>query len=295
MKYALPASLVLHLAIGASGLFAWSIAPSGPSEVYVEVPLDIVSLANETNIQEVVQRRDEPEPETEQEDIVEQEGEEEPPPPEPEAAPPEAEVEEEIAAPPEEVEDPEPEPTPEPTPTPTPTPTETPKPTRNTTEPKKNADPFADLESRTQDIFDSERERDRRPERRDTSSQALEDQDQAPRRGAGDRTAVEATVSAVIKSHIVQSGCFRSLKDLPDWRTLAVTARFRLDESGRLLGQPRIINSSRPINRDTFIAAAAERALRAIVNCQPYPLDPADYDYWRDQDLEFTFDESLSN
>ena len=111
MKYALPASLIFHAAIGASGLFAWSIAPSGPTETYIEVPLDIVELANETNIQEVIRPRPEPPPEPEEEDEPPQEGEDEQTDraePEPEPA-----ADEEIPAMPDEPEADEPEPEPE--------------------------------------------------------------------------------------------------------------------------------------------------------------------------------------
>ena len=78
MKYALPVSILVHVAIGASGLFVWSTAPREGVETFVEVPLDIVNIAEETNIREV--RR--PEPETqpepeEEEELIDQEGEDE--------------------------------------------------------------------------------------------------------------------------------------------------------------------------------------------------------------------------
>lgn len=290
MKYALPASIALHVAIGASGLFAWSVAPSGPAEMYIEVPLDIVELANETNIEEVVRPRERP-PEPEADDQVDQRGEEATP-----AAEPEPETEE-VAAPPDPepdaAEEPEPEPPkPEPTPTPTPTPESTPPPTRKTTTPKKSSDPFDDLLSANEKLLDSVDDTKQRKER-EVTDQALEDQEQQQRSGAGDRSANQATVFDFVKSYIIQKGCWRSTQDLPDWENLDVTIQFRLDAKGYLLGQPRVIKSARPQNSDPFIRAAVERAIRAVSNCQPFPLADSDYDLWRNEDFNLTFDEKF--
>ena len=292
MKYALPASVALHVAIGASGLFAWSVAPSGPAEMYIEVPLDIVELANETNIEEVVRPRERP-PEPEADDQLDQAGQDAPA--EAEAAP--EEPDEEIAAPPEpEVEDeaePEP-PKPEPTPTPTPTPkpTETPPPTRKTTASKKNSDPFADLLNSNEKLLNSVDDS-KQKKQREITDRALEDQEQQQRSGAGDRSANQATVLDFIKSYIIQKGCWRSTSDLPDWENLDVTVQFRLDGKGYLLGQPRITKSARPVNSDPYIRAAAERAVGAVSGCQPYPLADGDYDLWRNEDFILTFDEKF--
>ena len=293
MKYALPASVLLHVAIGASGLFAWSIAPSGPGATYIEVPLDIVELANETNIEEVIRPREaEPEPEDEPEDLVEEEGEDDPAPSEPEAEPeveeiaappePEATAEDEPEPPVQEPEEAEDEPEPE-------TP---PPPTRKTSQPKKSSDPFDDLLSSNEDLLDSVEDTKTRRERRN-SDRALEDQEQQQRRGAGDRSANQATVLDYVKSYITQKGCWRSTQDLPDWESLDVTVQFRIDAKGFLLGQPRVIKSARPINSDPYMRAAAERAVRAISNCQPFPLADRDYDLWRNEDFNLTFDENF--
>ncbi|MAT35917.1 MAG: hypothetical protein CMK06_12410 [Ponticaulis sp.] len=293
MKYALPASVIFHVAIGASGLFAWSIAPSGPTETYVEVPLDIVELANETNIQEVVRPRPEPPPEPEEEEVVDQEGEDEPvseAEPEPEPA-----AEEEVPAMPEEPEAEEPEPPPpepEPTPEPTPTPEPSPTPVVRKTTPPKNSDPLGDLLGQTEDLLQDRKDEDVQRERR-ASNRALEDQEETQRRGAGEKTQNKATVLDFVKSYIIQEGCWRSTKDLPDWENLDVTVQFRLDAKGRLLGQPRVHKSARPVNNDPFIRAAADRAIRAISNCEPFPLPEEDYDLWRNEDLRLTFDETL--
>ena len=289
MKYALPASVLLHVAIGASGLFAWSIAPSGPGATYIEVPLDIVELANETNIEEVIRPREaEPEPEDEPEDLVEEEGEDDPAPSEPEAEPeveeiaappePEATAEDEPEPPVQEPEEAEDEPEPE-------TP---PPPTRKTSQPKKSSDPL----SSNEDLLDSVEDTKTRRERRN-SDRALEDQEQQQRRGAGDRSANQATVLDYVKSYITQKGCWRSTQDLPDWESLDVTVQFRIDAKGFLLGQPRVIKSARPINSDPYMRAAAERAVRAISNCQPFPLADRDYDLWRNEDFNLTFDENF--
>ncbi|HBH88690.1 MAG TPA: hypothetical protein DDY27_02235, partial [Hyphomonadaceae bacterium] len=181
MKYALPVSILVHVAIGASGLFVWSTAPREGVETFVEVPLDIVNIAEETNIREV--RRPEPEtqPEPEaEEDLIEEEGEDEvdelpspsndigeiadeqepediPPPPE--EQPPEEDI---PPPPPEEVEEEE----------------DQPEPPVTRPPPQESGDPFADLlDGIEEDLPDESDGRDDRRNRNPTVT-PLEDQDQ---------------------------------------------------------------------------------------------------------------------
>ncbi len=296
MKYALPVSIIAHIAIGASGLLVWTNAPRAGVETFVEVPLDIVSIAEETNIREV--RRPEPEtqPEPEaEEDLIEEEGEDEvdelpspsndigeiadeqepediPPPPE--EQPPEEDI---PPPPPEEVEEEE----------------DQPEPPVTRPPPQESGDPFADLlDGIEEDLPDESDGRDDRRNRNQTVT-PLEDQDQPDQRGAGAQTGNTATVEDVVRTHIVQRGCWRSTSDLPDWQNLDVTVSFRLDADGNIIRTPRVIDSARPVNSDRFIRAAADRAIRAVRNCEPFPLPPDQYDLWRNEDINILFNEQF--
>lgn len=297
MKYALPVSIIAHIAIGASGLFVWSTAPREGVETFVEVPLDIVSIAEETNIREV--RR--PEPETqpepeEEEELIEQEGEDEEDtlaPVDVAEAQPEPEETEDIPPPPPE-EPPQEETPPEPEDEPEPVREDPPEaPITRVPEPE-NDDPFGDLiddveESLNQDVSrEPPQTRNRNP-----TVTPLEDQDQPDQRGAGAQTGNTATVEDVVRTHIVQQGCWRSTSDLPDWQNLDVTVSFRLDADGNIIRTPRVIDSARPVNSDRFIRAAADRAIRAVRNCEPFPLPPDQYDLWRNEDINILFNEQF--
>ncbi|MAI90590.1 hypothetical protein [Ponticaulis sp.] len=298
MKYSLPVSVLAHLVLGASGLFVWTNAPRGSSETYVDVPLDIVSLADVTNIEEVVRPEPTPEPEPE-DDLQSEEGEDEPVAqaevtPQPEAEP-EVEDVPPIEEPAEEEVPPTPDPTPEPEetaePPPQDEPTRAPPVVQSREEP---ADPLADLldgldERLNQDV----RNDNTRRQRAQTQTQELEDLDQEARRGAGARTANTATVTDFVKSHIEQSNCWRSTSDLPDWQNLDVTVSFRLDAEGRLTRGPEVIRSARPVNSDQYMRSAAQRALRAVTNCEPYPLPADQYELWQNEDINVTFNEEF--
>ncbi|MBE8220024.1 MAG: cell envelope integrity protein TolA [Alphaproteobacteria bacterium] len=73
-----------------------------------------------------------------------------------------------------------------------------------------------------------------------------------------------------------------------DANSLVVVVRLSLDQQGRLLRKPRVINRERL--QDPYFVAAAESVLRAIGRCQPFTMPPDKYAAWRD--LELTFDPS---
>ncbi len=62
---------------------------------------------------------------------------------------------------------------------------------------------------------------------------------------------------------------------------------FRLRRDGRIDGFPRVINGS----SSPFFRAAADEAIRALKQCQPYDLPAEKYDDWADN--EITFDPSV--
>ena len=286
MKLSLPLSVFFHLVIVLSGLFVWQTMPEPTEVTVIDVPLDLVELADETNIEEVIRPRSTPTPEPESaDDLVEQDGEEDASPPE-ESAPEEAADVPPLA---------EPDVTPEPDPTPEPVleedePEEQPPITQRREE-RTAEDDLNDLFSSTDDLLENLADQ---PERREQRIPTHElDDDEPERRGAGDRTGNEAQVIDVLRSHINQRECWRSTKDLPDWQNLDVTVVFQLDAQGRLTRPPRILRSSRPVDQDRFIRAAADRAIRAVSQCQPYPLSEEEYQRWRNEDIILTFDEAF--
>jgi colicin import membrane protein len=63
-----------------------------------------------------------------------------------------------------------------------------------------------------------------------------------------------------------------------DAQNVVVRIRVQFTPEGRLARSPEVLN---PQNTPLF-NAAAESALRAVQNCEPYPLPPSKYDAWKD-------------
>ena len=64
---------------------------------------------------------------------------------------------------------------------------------------------------------------------------------------------------------------------------IIVKLRLRLNEDGSLIGYPSIANSG----SSPFFQAAADSAVRAVFQCQPYALPSEKYEVWRDMILTF--------
>ncbi len=64
---------------------------------------------------------------------------------------------------------------------------------------------------------------------------------------------------------------------------IVVKLRLKLNEDGTLVGYPTVANSGSP----PFFQAAADSAVRAVYQCQPYELPKAKYALWRDMILNF--------
>jgi hypothetical protein len=64
---------------------------------------------------------------------------------------------------------------------------------------------------------------------------------------------------------------------------IIVKLRLRLNEDGSLVGYPSIANSG----SSPFFQAAADSAVRAVFQCQPYALPSEKYEVWRDMILTF--------
>lgn len=249
-------SVLLHGGLIASALIAFPQASRFGEELVI-VPVELVTLAEQTNVRAA---RPEPEPEPE-EPLEEQEPEPltNPEPvadPEPEIIPPAPEPE--IAEAPEPAPaQPEDAPEPEPEPTPPPQPRERPQPQG------------LDLNSLSR-LVDRSRE--------DAAAAGAEAG--ATRSAAGGGTAMTATLQAMAASQIAR--CVRSNADAPADMDLRVIVEVRLERDGALAGAPRLLDEGRVLNSpNPFLRVAGERALRAVIDCAPYRLPPENYQQWR--------------
>jgi hypothetical protein len=62
-----------------------------------------------------------------------------------------------------------------------------------------------------------------------------------------------------------------------------IKIRLRFNADGRLAAAPQVLN---PQNSPYFLAVQ-ESAIRAVHECEPYPLPAAKYEYWKDIVLNF--------
>ncbi|MEE2566408.1 cell envelope integrity protein TolA [Hyphobacterium marinum] len=106
------------------------------------------------------------------------------------------------------------------------------------------------------------------------------------REGAGAGTAMTATLADLVISQA--QPCFRSSIDAPNPERLNVTVRVRLNRDGSLAEPPVSTNSGRiRASGDPFWLVAEERALAAIIDCSPFRLPADQYSQWRLIDVTF--------
>ena len=111
--------------------------------------------------------------------------------------------------------------------------------------------------------------------------------------GAGDSTRTEDTripasqIGASAKASIVQA-IARQIK--PHWNApsgidaeeLVTILAFRLDEDGKLIGQPRVMSQSGVTDSNRpQVSLHAERAIRAVQLAAPFDLPPEYYNAWK--------------
>ena len=111
-------------------------------------------------------------------------------------------------------------------------------------------------------------------------------------RGAGD----DMTASEIDLLRAQMYRCWRTSLDAPNPEKLKVTIRIRLNPDGTLSAPPEIMNAGQ-IKRsgDPFWQAAADKARRAVLRCEPYALPADKYASWRDMTLHFTPADILRN
>lgn len=167
-------------------------------------------------------------------------------------------------------------PEPETAPTPTPAPPERPR-------PRPRNDDF-NLDSIAQ-LVDKQRQ----PGRERNEGAAADRNQRGAGLGTDEAVALEDRVRSLTQAHLLR--CWRMPIDLPDPDRLVVTVEFELDRNGSLRGQPRV-TQPRNYTFDPAMRTAAEAALRAVRQCDPYPFatDPLVGQYYQLWDqLEFTF------
>ena len=104
------------------------------------------------------------------------------------------------------------------------------------------------------------------------------------------------TIIQQVSNQIIEKGCWRSFKDLPDWESYDPKIAFQLDENGSLVEGPIVIGPWEAIvntpEKDQNYAIAIERAKRAITLCEPFNLSANPSPIWLDRPLIITFDEA---
>lgn len=258
-------SLLFHAGIIVAGVIylprAAQLVESAPI-----IPIDLVTLAETTNVRAAA-----PEP-----DPVEEE---------PEPEPVEDTIEDEIIDPVPEAPEPEPEPepeviditpdTPEPDPEPEPEPVE-PEPVREEPQAEAPAEP---------DFFDQLDDLERTVA--DARDDVALDQADRTRRAVGDGQRNTATLQVILRNHLGR--CWRNSLDAPNPDELAVEVTLRLNRDGTLSSPPRLTDQNRILaSPNPFLRIAGERALRAASICAPYPLPPENYSEWRQITVNFS-------
>jgi len=276
VRAGLPISLIGHALAIAGGIIALPyVVETGDSEPVPVVPIDIVTIADETNIRAAVED-EEPEPEPEPA-LEEAEPEpEEPPAEQAEPLPPEPEPQAEETEPeavdiPDEEPEAEPEPEPEPEPAP---------PQR---EERFSLDRIASL-------VDKAKEDERPRDERDDAGDAPPERAEQARRAAG--LGSDLTVSEYDALRLRMQECWRAPLDAPDPESLKVSVRVQLNRDGTLAAPPQLLDRTRiNLSGDRYLRLAGERAVRAVQQCAPYSfLPPEKYSAWREITMNFEAD-----
>ena len=270
LKRSFIASGALHVAIIAAASFAWPHAFELPEDTSEIIPVELMTVAETTNIApKVVEEPPEPPP---PEEVAAT-----PPPPPP---PPPEEVE--VAPTPPEEKPPPPPPEPpkvaesKPPPTP-PVPRQRPRP--EPPQPQFNVDSVLAL-------LDT-----KAPKKAPTPTPPPQAEvAETPQRGIGAMNASTIDLRDALLAQIRE--CWNVPVGAPTPEKLIVQVRVFLARDGSLAQPPLLEPQTRAAAAsDPYMRTAAEAALRAVNVCEPYKLLPAErYDAWRE--IVMTFDPS---
>jgi outer membrane biosynthesis protein TonB len=250
-------SALLHVGIIGATLFTFAHRLDITEESPPVVPVDLVTLADKTNIVPTVKVRPKIEPRQD----------EQPTPPEPqktETAPEPAPQPEKMDAPPEEAV------APEPVKTPPPPPKAKPKPESNAeAEPKKEK---FDID-KVMALIDK-----RTPAEKSAPNARVGERTV---KGFGAQNAMTADLQDALRSQIQQ--CWSPPVGGPHPEELVVDFDLLLNQDGSVAQPPQLVgNSASAVNSNPYTRAAAEAARRAIYECAPYKLPADRYALWRE-------------
>lgn len=267
MKRSIIVSAMLHAGIIAAATVAWPHALDLSDETPPIVPVDLVTVAEVTNIAPTVEESQKPEAQPEQ-----------PAPPQPEAAAPPPQ-QAEIAPP-------------EPDKTPVPTPKEPPK----EAEPNVASAPAAPARPRRKPAPDQQKfdvdtvlaMLDKRAPKAAPPAQAKPAETTVKGLGAQDAFTMDLKDALLAQMR----ECWNVPVGAPNPEQLIVQVRVFLRQDGSLAQPPQLEPDSRAAAaRTPYMRTAAEAALRAVNVCEPYKrLPPEKYDAWRE--IVMTFDPS---
>ena len=114
-------------------------------------------------------------------------------------------------------------------------------------------------------------------------NEIAEDAPEKPVRGQSNGTQLTMSVNEIdaLRARIAQ--CWNPPPGGLGADSIVVKLRLQLNEDGTLIGYPSIANSG----GSAFFQAAADSAVRAVYQCQPYTLPVEKYSAWRDMILNF--------
>ncbi|MBE7637969.1 energy transducer TonB [Sneathiella sp. P13V-1] len=272
------------------------------------IEVDLVEIADITNLP-----KPEPKPEKKPDPKPE------PPKPEPKPEPPKPAPKPEPPKPeppkpepkPEPVPEPEPAPEPEPEPVPTPKPEPKPEPKEEVKPEEKQALPVPKprVRPKPETVKAETKKEEKKPEKKFDLSQISALLDKKKREKASQKTEESDTKKSQSAEKVTSSSSKGADRSLPlsisekdafrrqvekCWNPptgsvkaedLIVTVKISLNKDGTVKGRPEIVRSGSYGNR--FEKIAAESAVRAVLQCQPYKLPIAKFERWRDTVLKF--------
>jgi len=246
-------ALLLHGVIAAGALFTWQHHWEITDQAAPVVPVDLVTIADKTNIRATAP----PQPKVEPKET--------PPPvdvpvPKPAPAPPKAELAPSPIKPPQIM--------PKPAPTPK-TVVDTPTPIAKPVE--KSSDAFNALLNKLTSPAAA-------PRNARTADRTT--------RGVGAMNAMTMDLSDALKNQIAQ--CWNPPVGAPHPEQLIPTFRLFLGPDGSVQQAPQLAaDSAAQAASDPFMRAAVDAARRAIYTCAPYKLPADKYNVWRDITVDF--------
>lgn len=277
-RYAgLPISVGLHACVVLVTLFSWSHKLDIKDENVPIVPVDLVTLADKTNVAPMTTAapKDQDEPQS-QPAPPQPKAEPAPPPPTPKAEPAPPQVKPQPAPPkaepaPSVKPQPAPKAPPKPQPTPQPDKTQSTSQSQSQTKPKENFDI-----NNIMALLD----------KRNKASGAAHRGKMGPQdvKGIGAQDAMTADLRSYLQSQIYK--CWNPPAGSPNASKLIVQFRLQLNRDGSI-GQPPQLLATGIATSDPFMRAAIEAARRALYVCAPYKLPADRYAQWKDVTFVF--------